>query len=164
MAKNSNKTEHVLKLIAGGEAAPEPKKPSSPRAAKKGKEADSMPVSEAPVVPTQNTAFEQQILPPQEPEHGPAPDDVKIVVKNVLEGFVDEKMPEVLSRIKCCQCDSCRNDIKAIALNALPPRYIVTRKGELFSKAAACYIQYEADVISAITRAAVVVSARPRHG
>ncbi|RCX09299.1 competence protein ComFB [Anaerobacterium chartisolvens] len=84
-------------------------------------------------------------------------------IKNYMEEIVFNQMKEVLSDINVCSCEKCVMDIAAIALNALPPKYIVTEKGELFSKIDSLKQQFEVDVISAITRAAVLVKRNPRH-
>ncbi len=84
-------------------------------------------------------------------------------IKNYMEEIVFNQMKEVLSDINVCSCEKCVMDIAAIALNALPPKYIVTEKGELFSKIDSLKQQFEVDVISAITRAAVLVKRSPRH-
>ena len=44
-------------------------------------------------------------------------------------------------------------DIASKALNDLPPHYVVTEKGEVYSKINALRQQFEVDVISAITKA-----------
>ena len=49
------------------------------------------------------------------------------------------------------------------ALNDLPPKYVVTEKGELYSKINTLEQQFEVDVVAAITKAAVLVKRRPRH-
>ena len=72
-------------------------------------------------------------------------------------------MKEILSDINVCTCDKCLLDIAAIALNDLPPKYIVTEKGELYSKIDTLRQQFEVDVIAAITKAAVLVKRNPRH-
>jgi len=55
-------------------------------------------------------------------------------IKNYMEEIVFSSIKEVLDDIKVCSCDKCILDIAAIALNELPPKYIVTEKGELYSK------------------------------
>lgn len=84
-------------------------------------------------------------------------------IKNYMEEIVFNLIKEVLSDINMCTCDKCILDIAAIALNDLPPKYIVTEKGELYSKINALKQQFEVDVIAAITKAAVIVKRRPRH-
>ena len=84
-------------------------------------------------------------------------------LKNYMEEIVFNSLKEVLQDINVCSCEKCMLDIAAIALNDLPPKYIVTEKGELYSKINALKQQFEVDVIAAITKAAVLVKRRPRH-
>lgn len=84
-------------------------------------------------------------------------------IKNYMEEIVFNLIQEVLDDINMCSCDKCILDIAAIALNDLPPKYIVTEKGELYSKINALKQQFEVDVIAAITKAAVLVKRSPRH-
>ena len=85
-------------------------------------------------------------------------------IKNYMEEIVFEQMKDVLADINMCTCEKCLLDIAAIALNDLPPKYVVTKKGELYSKINALEQQFEVDVIAAITKAAVIVKRNPRHG
>jgi len=48
-------------------------------------------------------------------------------------------------------------------LNDLPPQYIVTKRGEIYSKINNLKAQFEVDVISAITKAAILVKRNPNH-
>lgn len=84
-------------------------------------------------------------------------------IKNYMEEIVFNLMKEVLEDINVCTCEKCIMDIAAIALNDLPPKYIVSEKGELYSKINALRQQFEVDVIAAITKAAVLVKRNPRH-
>lgn len=84
-------------------------------------------------------------------------------IKNYMEEIVFNQMKEVLTDINMCTCDKCLLDIAAIALNDLPPKYIVTEKGELYSKINMLGQQFEVDIIAAITKAAVIVKRKPRH-
>lgn len=85
------------------------------------------------------------------------------MIKNYMEEIVFNLINEVLEDINVCNCEKCTMDIAAIALNDLPPKYIVTEKGELYSKINALKQQFEVDVIAAITKAAVLVKRKPRH-
>jgi len=85
------------------------------------------------------------------------------MIKNYMEEIVFNLINEVLEDINVCKCGKCTMDIAAIALNDLPPKYIVTEKGELYSKINALRQQFEVDVIAAITKAAVLVKRKPRH-
>lgn len=84
-------------------------------------------------------------------------------IKNYMEEIVFSLIKEVLEDINVCTCDKCILDISAIALNDLPSRYIVSEKGELYSKINSLKQQFEVDVILAITKAAVLVKRSPRH-
>jgi competence protein ComFB len=85
-------------------------------------------------------------------------------LKNVMEELVFEKLDELMEKIGSCQCDNCRMDSAAYALNHLPPKYVVTDRGELLSKT--IYMdkgQYEMDVTMAIINGIDKVMEHPRH-
>ncbi|QSQ09395.1 hypothetical protein H0A61_01758 [Koleobacter methoxysyntrophicus] len=84
-------------------------------------------------------------------------------LKNYMEDLVLMKIDEVLKDQKVCRCERCRMDIAAIALNNLPPKYYVTRRGEVYSRATSFNVQFEADVVAAILKAVKQVSGRPHH-
>lgn len=86
-----------------------------------------------------------------------------IHIKNYMEEIVGIFIDDVLRDLNVCRCKKCMMDISAMALNQLPPRYIVTEKGELYSKINTLKQQFEVDVIAAIARAAVLVKRSPRH-
>jgi competence protein ComFB len=85
------------------------------------------------------------------------------LMKNYMEEIVIGSLDDILRDIKMCKCDRCKLDITAKALNDLPPQYIVTQKGEIYSKINNLKIQFEVDVISAITKAAIIVKRNPSH-
>jgi competence protein ComFB len=87
----------------------------------------------------------------------------EVRIKNYMEDLVSDMLEQVLKDITVCKCDKCKYDITAIALNSLPPKYVVTRKGELYTKLASLAQQSDVDIISAITKASVIVSRNPRH-
>ena len=84
-------------------------------------------------------------------------------IKNYMEEIVFNMMNDILVDINACTCEKCILDVAAIALNDLPPHYIVTEKGELYSKINTLKQQFEVDVISAITKASVIVKKSPKH-
>ena len=85
-------------------------------------------------------------------------------VKNHMEYVVDKTLPQVLKqKTDVCACPQCISDIKAVALNRLPPKYVATEKGEVFTKANELTVQFEADVIRALVEAIEVVKGKPRH-
>ncbi len=82
---------------------------------------------------------------------------------NVMEGIVDEKLATMLKDEDCCQCDRCLEDMKAMALNQLPSKYVSTHNGELFSKLNSLMRQNSIDINVAVSYAIKTVSERPSH-
>lgn len=85
-------------------------------------------------------------------------------LKNVMEELVYEKLDELMDRLGSCKCRNCRMDSAAFALNHLPPKYVVSDRGELISKT--IFLdkgQYEMDVTMAIINGVTKVMERPRH-
>lgn len=86
------------------------------------------------------------------------------MLHNLMEDVVLNLIDEVLEKNpEVCRCDICRLDIAASALNHLPARYVVSAKGEVYSKVNILFQQFRVDVISAIVQAMMVVSKNPRH-
>ena len=84
-------------------------------------------------------------------------------IRNYMEICVEDALMPILKTLDVCTCERCRCDIMAIALNALPPKYVVTPRGHLFSKIDTLRQQNDVDLISAITKGATIVSRMPRH-
>lgn len=82
---------------------------------------------------------------------------------NVMEVFVSERLDEMLLAENCCKCDRCIDDMKAIALNKLPSKYVSSHNGELFSKLDASIRQNAVDINIAVAAAIDAVSKRPSH-
>ncbi|HBT47443.1 MAG TPA: competence protein ComFB [Peptococcaceae bacterium] len=88
----------------------------------------------------------------------------QIVLKNYMEDCVWELLDNVLAQDpEACKCDVCRHDIAALALNRLPPRYVVREEGAVYTKLAMLEAQYRADVYAALTAALMQVKENPRH-
>jgi len=83
--------------------------------------------------------------------------------ENVMETIVEEAWDKVGPELDCCQCEQCRNDIIAWALNQLPPRYVATHSGKAISKADTLRIQHLTDVRTALVQGARIVKEHPRH-
>ncbi|HOC08962.1 MAG: late competence development ComFB family protein [Clostridiales bacterium] len=85
-------------------------------------------------------------------------------IKNYMEDVVIHLLYNLVKdRENVCKCEKCLSDIAAIALNRLPPHYVVSEKGEVYSKVLNMSIQFEADVTTAILEAIERVSKNPRH-
>ena len=84
-------------------------------------------------------------------------------IKNYMEVCVFNALDKVLTSLGSCTCDICKLDVMAMALNNLPPKYVVTSRGELYSKINNLRHQFDVDITAAITSASVLVSRNPRH-
>lgn len=82
---------------------------------------------------------------------------------NYSEVLVRERIDELLANNDVCDCQQCKLDIMALALNKLPPRYIVSEQGEVYSKVHSFTTQTIADVVGAIADAIYKVSRKPNH-
>ena len=87
------------------------------------------------------------------------------MLKNYMEDVVEHTLPSMLKAFpNICTCEHCILDIKAITLNNLKPHYVVTQKGEVYSKVNEMYLQAQTDVMKAIIDAIDIVSNNKRHG
>ena len=87
-------------------------------------------------------------------------------LRNLMEALVMQRLDEVLTEDnndKVCRCEQCRLDMAAIALNDLPSRYVVTQRGETYSKADLLEVQRFVDVLTALAKAVKIVQNNPRH-
>lgn len=85
-------------------------------------------------------------------------------MKNYMEDLVWEQLDSVIARHRhLCHCERCRYDIAALALNFLPSRYVVTDKGMTYTKIKALEQQFNIDIVTAISHAAVIVGKQPHH-
>ena len=194
MAKKSNKTEQVLKLltkeedeqISEVEVSVKPKETQEltyeaklkieidPEVTIKEEEVPQAPVAEVPIEPAL-TAAPATAIPetaPVTPEPKGAGDKAESELfrraahhlVNLAEIFVLEKVDDVMKRLGVCDCPVCRNDVLAMSLNGLPTQYVTTDMGKQYLQLEAYKKQYETDVIAALTKACVRVKAAPRHG
>jgi competence protein ComFB len=78
------------------------------------------------------------------------------IVRDTLENLISE-------REDICKCPKCKLDIVAWALNRLPPKYVVTDKGRMYTKLKEQEIQFRADVVQELTKAISRISKGPQH-
>ncbi len=84
------------------------------------------------------------------------------LVRNYMEDVVDELLPRVLENYdNICKCPRCIDDIKAIVLNNLKPKYISTEKGLLYTKTNELSREFTTNVIKEIALAINIVSKNP---
>jgi competence protein ComFB len=85
-------------------------------------------------------------------------------IYNYMEDTVRDTLDSLLSKRKdICKCQKCKLDMMTWALNRLPPKYIVTDKGRMYTKLKEQEIQSRADVVREVTRAISYISSKPQH-
>lgn len=84
----------------------------------------------------------------------------KPILVNIMEYLVIDRLDAVFDKFNCCKCDKCKKDVAAIALNKLPPKYVVTdpdKIPELVAK------ENGSDASTALIQGILKVRAHPRH-
>ena len=85
-------------------------------------------------------------------------------VYNYMEYIVQDALEDVVkNKDEICKCQKCRMDMQAWALNRLPPKYVVSEKGRVFTKLQEVEIQFRADVLREVTKAIAQVGKNPNH-
>lgn len=86
-----------------------------------------------------------------------------VYYKNIMELLVVDEVEQCIGDLGICTCMTCRNDLIALTLNHLPPKYVNTDKGAALSKADKLSASAQAQIITCIASAAEVVKKYPRH-
>lgn len=144
-------------LEAELEAAPKaaPKAPPSPAAPAPQSEPapQAAPAQEAPAAPVREDAPQE---PFQEEEEQPS-------YINVMQILVEEKADEYMKMFGICCCDKCRVDVRAYALNHLPPKYVVLSQNERVPRLTVYENRFASDVTSQLIQACKKVMLTPHH-
>lgn len=91
-------------------------------------------------------------------------EDVVEKLYNYTELLVIEQLEELLEEEKysdVCKCEKCILDMCTYALNRLRPQYIVSHKGEVYTKIKDFNQQSKVDVMSTVAKAIEIVSENP---
>jgi competence protein ComFB len=85
------------------------------------------------------------------------------LIKNVLEKVLRDLLPD-LYRMKpeLCRCKQCEDDVLALALKALPSKYVSRDEGEVYARLELENPQLQVDMLEALLLAADKVIAHPR--
>jgi competence protein ComFB len=85
-------------------------------------------------------------------------------IQNYMEEVVQDELEELLGeREDVCKCQKCRFDMMVWALNRLPPKYVITDRGRLYTKLKEQEVQFKADVVQELTKAIDVIRKNPKH-
>ena len=83
-----------------------------------------------------------------------------LVVVNLVEQLVADRLDAAFDKFNCCRCDKCRRDVAALALNSIPPQYVVAQPEELpglLEKAPA------KEIPTALVKAILQIKNNPKH-
>lgn len=85
-------------------------------------------------------------------------------ILNYMENVVMEEIERLFTeKNDICKCSKCKLDIMVMALNRLPPKYVLSAKGRLYTKLKEQEVQFKADVVRELTKAILKVSRNPKH-
>ncbi len=85
-------------------------------------------------------------------------------MSNYMEDIVTEELERLLSKKDdICKCYKCKLDMMVLALNRLPPKYVITERGRIYTRLKETETQFKADVVRELTKAIMQVSSNPQH-
>lgn len=85
------------------------------------------------------------------------------VLRNFIEDIVMDRMGRTIAMLRGCECERCQKDVMALALNELPPAYLVVEPEELEEAVRQLRKECEVKVSSALIKAVQTVKASPNH-
>lgn len=115
--------------------------------------------------PVQQAAPAQQMAPVQQeaaPAQKEAPEEAPSYV-NVMQLLVEEKADEYMKMFGICCCDKCRVDVRAYALNHLPPKYVVLSQNERVPRLTVYENRFASDITAQLIQACKKVMLTPHH-
>ncbi|MBU1108060.1 MAG: late competence development ComFB family protein [Candidatus Riflebacteria bacterium] len=87
----------------------------------------------------------------------------EVILVNKMENAVKQMAEQMMLDSNVCKCSRCLLDVLAMALNTLPPKYVVTNIGNAVTSVDLDSSQWKANVTMAICNAINIVKGRPRH-
>lgn len=86
------------------------------------------------------------------------------ILLNAWESMVQDAVGQMQPLMDMCGCPKCFFDACAIVLNGLPPKYVTTHRGEVFSKIPQLNGGNHAELSIMAARALQLVKNSPNHG
>jgi competence protein ComFB len=84
---------------------------------------------------------------------------------NLVKLVAEDLLPSIMRKMDIEDTQANREDVLALALNQLPTKYVTSGGGKLYVELINTYkIQYETDVITALTKSCMKVKNSPRGG
>lgn len=100
-------------------------------------------------------------VPAAQPELAHDAADEQFLLCNLTQNLLLEKLDHTMRMLRACDCERCRQDVLAVALNALPPAYAVVASGSEDQQRLRG--EREIKVTAALIKAVQAVKASPRH-
>ena len=122
---------------------------------------DASPSAETPPATPPAAEKDAETQPPAEPLSSPAV--CETTCENIMQLLVEEKADQYMTLFGLCRCSRCRNDVLALALNQLPPKYVVMPVRELTPRLSIYEGRFNSAVTAQILRACKEVLEHPRH-
>lgn len=122
---------------------------------------DAPPSAETPPATPPAAEKDAETQPPAEPLSSPAV--CETTCENIMQLLVEEKADQYMTLFGLCRCSRCRNDVLALALNQLPPKYVVMPVRELTPRLSIYEGRFNSAVTAQILRACKEVLEHPRH-
>lgn len=149
----------------GEDGTPDPEPTPAPTEAV---QSPAPPQEQAPSAPAAPPEDARQPLPSTQnetPPSNPQEEDAhhEITYVNVMEVLVEERAGKYMEMFGMCQCERCKIDVKALALNNLPSKYVVMAKGEFVPRITVYEGRFSAAIIAQLLRACKIVADSPRH-
>ncbi|MGI5979579.1 MAG: late competence development ComFB family protein [Oscillospiraceae bacterium] len=85
------------------------------------------------------------------------------VLFNVMEELVRRAVDERIEAMDMCKCEICRLNACALALNALPPRYVTSKRGNMLAYVSGEMTHFKSQVLVETTKALLQVKEHPLH-
>ena len=166
--------KNALEDALEGEMAPQQTAPQQPAP-------EPAPVPEPEPVPAVQPQSEPEPAPAAQPQPEPEPapaaqleaeeaakwDESHLPVypgyMNVMQVLVEEKAPKYVQMFGLCSCERCMEDVKALTLNNLPPKYVVVERGDMVPRLTVYESKFSSDITAQLLQACKLVMERPHH-
>ena len=87
----------------------------------------------------------------------------KLIFENTIEEAVRGLVKKTQADLGGCQCEICYLNACAIALNAVTPKYVTTKKGALLTGISATKYDQHTAILVEVTKAVKQVMEHPHH-
>ena len=82
---------------------------------------------------------------------------------NIMEDKVLTTVNKAAGQLGCCTCNKCKVDLAAYVLNRIPPKYVDTEKGALYTRANHMSSDFDTKLLKEVTQAAATIGKPVGH-